>query len=118
VSDPTPESLAQAERHMASMWAALMKTPEDFDGAHDEYRAAHKAYRTAFIEKAQSHPDCHPAALCDGPEQARAVWSPILDCLRWNTLHSRWDIAADKREVFSALAEDAARAAAQGGRRA
>lgn len=55
---PTPEALEE-----------ILNEP----ALYSRYAMATEIYRLreALVEQAQAHPDCHPAALCDGPEQAR-----------------------------------------------
>jgi hypothetical protein len=46
--------------------------------ARDEMEVMVKALESLtarFTEQAQAHAECHPAALCDGPEQVLATWA-------------------------------------------
>jgi len=108
---PTPEAVATAERILADTPHAGIDYPE-------------LRHRIAFAltAQAQAHPECHPAALCDGPEQARetrrATWAAALDLMA----AMEADIAAEPRHSVGEVrgahmlgATIRARAAAQGG---
>lgn len=104
--------------------ALAMKALEPFApfvATHSFMRAAWTAAlrnTIALIEQAQPHAECHPAALCDGPEQARAIeratWGEAGKIVQ---AQRKGNMAASVDGYLDFLASTfAARAAAQGGK--
>jgi len=109
---PTPEALA---RQIVGEWEGQLTIPVSEMARLDLEQRIY----VALTEQAQTHPDCHPAALCTGswPECERATWEAANKLLFPHLAHGS-ECEIDMTEFCTCglrAAKMSARAAAQKG---